>query len=486
MHQLKATKTPKALLQGTDHLLILTPKARVSKGGAGWPEGLPPEWVEQAQALADDLSPGAMGASASTLTGAKPKRLTVAVLPDEVSRHNAPSRAEAMRRACSQLTGGKSAVLFLLDEEAHLLPAWNALSRTLGLTNYATGASKPKVIKVAAVDGDGAPLSIPKRVVEVGESTALAASWVDRAPTEFAPEAFAKEARRCLAGLPNVTLREIKGDALLKQGLGGIHAVGRTALSAPRMFVATLAPKKRGGKHIALVGKGITYDTGGLSLKISGHMVGMKADMGGAAACLGAFRALARCGSPHKVTLILCLAENAIGPAAVKPDDVITMHSKKTVEVNNTDAEGRLVLADGVSWAARVAKADTIFDAATLTGAQLVATGLLHAAVVSNREELEKLAFESGRASGDLTHPLPFAPEFYRSEFKSAVADMRNSVKNRMNAQSSCAGEFIHWHLEGTDAAWCHVDLAGPAMPSDRATGFGVALLEECVRSLGS
>src|SRR5690606_35883375 len=159
------------------------------------------------------------------------------------------------------------------------------------------------------------------------------------------------------------------------------------------------------------VGKGITYDTGGLHLKARGMMESMKSDMGGAAAVLGAFAVLARHGVKGRLSLVLCLAENAIGPAAYKPDDVLTMHSGKTVEINNPDAEGRLLLADGCSFAARELGADTIVDAATLTGAQAVATGDLHAGVVANDEGLERALVDAGRRTGDLCWPLPFAPE---------------------------------------------------------------------------
>jgi probable aminopeptidase NPEPL1 len=298
------------------------------------------------------------------------------------------------------------------------------------------------------------------------------------------PQAITKEARKLLQGLPNVKLSEIAGDKLLANNLNGLHAVGRTAVKAPRLVVATYDPKKKGAKHVALVGKGISYDTGGLNIKVGGSMSGMKADMGGAAAVLGAFRVLASAGCKHKVSLLLCLAENAVGPTAYKPDDILHMHSGKTVEINNTDAEGRIVLADGVSWAARKLKADIILDAATLTGAQMVSTGLLHGAIVSNDDTLEAQFLAAGRATGDLTHPLPFAPEFYKGEFRSAVADMRNSVKNRMNAQSSCAAQFIYWHIEDCASQWCHLDMSGPSMSGDRASGYGVALISEVVRSL--
>ena len=128
--------------------------------------------------------------------------------------------------------------------------------------------------------------------------------------------------------------------------------------------------------------------------------------------------------------------------------------------------------------------AEIILDAATLTGAQLMSTGLLHAAIFSNDEALEHLVREAGQASGDLAHPLPFAPEFYKQEFESVVADMCNSVKNRMNAQSACAAQFVFWHIDDAQVRWCHVDLAGPSFPKNRGTGFGVALLSEAVRRI--
>jgi probable aminopeptidase NPEPL1 len=156
---------------------------------------------------------------------------------------------------------------------------------------------------------------------------------------------------------------------------------------------------------------------------------------------------------------------------------VITLYSGRTVEVNNTDAEGRLVLGDGVAYASRQLAPDVIIDLATLTGAQLIATGRRHAAVVCNDEALEAAAVRAGRLSGDLVHPLPYCPEFYAREFESKVADMKNSVKDRENAQSSCAAQFVAEHLAGYTGPWLHVDLAGPATAGERGTGFGVGLL---------
>jgi len=181
------------------------------------------------------------------------------------------------------------------------------------------------------------------------------------------------------------------------------------------------------------------------------------------------------------------LAENAVGPTATRPDDIHTLYSGKTVEINNTDAEGRLVLADGVAYAAKDLGCSVILDMATLTGAQGIATGQHHAAVVTNCEDMERASVMAGRLSGDLTHPLPYAPELHFQEFSSDVADMKNSVASRNNAQSSCAALFIAAHIGfKTDIKWIHVDMAAPVHQGERATGYGPALLTTMFGSLTS
>ena len=203
------------------------------------------------------------------------------------------------------------------------------------------------------------------------------------------------------------------------------------------------------------------------------------------------------------------MAENAIGPTAFRNDDILTLYSGKTVEVNNCDAvrtnagntrsafvlhgglaltqamhsfifqEGRLVLGDGVAHATKhIENLDLVVDMATLTGAQLVATGKKHAGVLCNQEELEKRAVAAGLHSGDLVYPLLYAPELLKKEFKSKVADMKNSVADRSNAQTSCAGHFIESHLNSDyKGGWVHVDMAGPAVSGERGTGYGVGLI---------
>ncbi len=374
-------------------------------------------------------------------------------------------------------------MLLCVDAAEHMVAACNGVGRALPDFSLKSRRQAAGSLAIAVALPKGTFVKVDARTKDVVQRGREASRFVDTPPTDLNPGAFAAAAKKLLRAVPGVKVSEVVGDALLKKKLGGIHAVGRTARSAPRMLIATVNPTKK--KHLALVGKGVTYDTGGLHLKGRGAMETMKADMGGAAAVLGAFLALARHHKRCKLTLILCLAENAIGPDAYKPDDVITMHSGKTVEINNTDAEGRLLLADGCSYAARVLKADTVIDAATLTGAQGVATGQHFGAVVSNDADVEQALCDAGRASGDLCWALPFAPEFFRSEFASPIADMRNSVKNRSNAQVSCAAAFVHWNVDGSGARWGHVDLAYPAFRGNRGTGYGVALLFDAAQRLG-
>lgn len=199
--------------------------------------------------------------------------------------------------------------------------------------------------------------------------------------------------------------------------------------------------------------------------------------------------------------LVECLAENAVGPFSYRVDDVISMYSGLSVEINNTDAEGRLLLADGVAYAARHLNPEVVIDMATLTGASGYATGHLHAAIASNDEELEKRAVVSGRRTGDLVHPLIFCPELHKDQFKSEVADLTNSVgwdlensrkrifcsqvKTRTDAPVSAAGWFVYENLraacEGRSVpSFLHIDMAFPVTWKEgRASGYGVALVAD-------
>jgi probable aminopeptidase NPEPL1 len=304
----------------------------------------------------------------------------------------------------------------------------------------------------------------------------MAAYLTDMPTSELHSDAYLEHIEN-LAQELNVQKLIIRGQELRIKGFGGLWSVGKAAAHPPALVVLTYTPIKA-SKTIALVGKGILYDTGGLSIKDRNNMVGMKADMAGSAAILAAFQILVKQNCPYKLHAILCLAENSVGPESTRPDDVIRLYSGKTVEVNNTDAEGRLVLGDGVAYATLHLCPDVVIDVATLTGAQLIVTGKRHGAILTNNEILEKLAFQTGLSSGDLVFPILYCPEFLKKEFQSEIADMKNSVKDRANAQSSCAGHFIEDHLASDfKGAWMHLDIAGPAFRDDRGTGFGVAFL---------
>ena len=484
MIEIAVARNLKSLIKGARRVAVVGPKRIFTP--KRFPRLMGKRLDDLAVALSKEANPGLLGSTATTLAGKDIHTLAVGVLPDEVSRHNSPSRAESIRRVVSELPGGrgKTAIIVVLDDPSHILAAMNAIGRAYPTFTRKTGSAPKERVQVFAVDHDGRPIEIPDIAKLTMDTTRACAELVDTPPTDLNPEAYGERAHAMLAELPNVEVEEIVGDDLLEHGLGGIHAVGRCAVKPPRMIVATYMPAEPSGTHIALVGKGVVYDTGGLNLKVGGNMYTMKCDMGGSAAVLGAFCVLAQSACRHQVTLILCIAENAIGPNAYKPDDVLTMHSGKTVEINNTDAEGRLLLADGVSWATHELGCDIVFDAATLTGAQLISLGVLHAGICCNDDALEATVLAAGKSSGDLCHPLLFAPEFLKSEFRSTIADMRNSVSNRMNAQTSCAGQFVYNHMEDSKARWCHVDLAGPAFPKDRGTGYGVALLSQAILAL--
>ena len=435
------------------------------------------------ETLVDEAKPGDAGATASTWVEG-PLRVVAGVLPEACSRHNTPTRAHAVAHIARSagLREGRNALYLCVDEPGHALAAATAAARAFPSFDRKTGDAAGKSLHVrVAVLSDGA-VDV-ERIEATMAGVRLAARLVDMPTAELDVPAFVDIARG-IAARVGAEITILEGESAGHAGLGGLWGVGKAAESGPALVILEHTPDAPSGKTIAWVGKGIVYDTGGLSIKGKDHMPGMKGDMGGAAAVLGAFEAAARLGVPHRVVALLCLAENAVGPRSTRPDDIITLYSGRTVEVNNTDAEGRLVVADGVAYAARHLAPDAIIDLATLTGAQLISTGKRHAASVCNDDDLEELAVRSGRRTGDLVHPLPYCPEFFRAEFKSEVADLKNSVKDRMNGQSSCAGQFIAEHLGDYAGPWLHLDIAGPSEAGERGTGFGVALLVDMLEEI--
>ncbi len=273
-----------------------------------------------------------------------------------------------------------------------------------------------------------------------------------------------------------------------KEKMGGLLGVNRGSLAPPVMIEMTWKPAKAANSRpVVLIGKGIVFDTGGLSLKpTKNSMDHMKADMAGAAAVIGAMEAVARLDVPLYVIGLIPATDNRPGQDAYVPGDILKMHSGMTVEVLNTDAEGRLILADALSYA-KLYRPEIVIDLATLTGAQVVALGSQVAAVMTREdsEASERLApvMEAAERSGDLLHPMPMHAH-YGESIKSNVADIKN-IGNR-EAGSITAAKFLENFV---DYSWVHIDMAGPSfLKSDLpyrpagGTGFGVRLLTEFIR----
>ncbi|XP_025709124.1 probable aminopeptidase NPEPL1 isoform X1 [Callorhinus ursinus] len=409
---------------------------------------------------------------------------TVAALPSRVSRHNSPSAAHFVTRLVRTcLPPGTHRCILMVCERSDAFASACALARAFPLFTHRSGAArradkKTVTVEFFLVGQDNGPVEVStlQCLANATEGVRLAARIVDTPCNEMNTDTFLEEIKKVGKDL-GITPTIIRDEELKTRGFGGIYGVGKAALHPPALAVLSHTPEGA-TQTIAWVGKGIVYDTGGLSIKGKTTMPGMKRDCGGAAAVLGAFRAAIKQGFKDNLHAVFCLAENSVGPNATRPDDIHLLYSGKTVEINNTDAEGRLVLADGVSYACKDLGADIILDVATLTGAQGIATGKYHAAVLTNSAEWEAACVKAGRRCGDLVHPLVYCPELHFSEFTSAVADMKNSVADRDNSPSSCAGLFIASHI-GFDwpGVWVHLDIAAPVHAGERATGFGVALL---------
>lgn len=436
-------------------------------------------------------------------------RVHLLLVPTACSRHNSPSRADVvaplLQRTVAatadepQLPGATvgatvpEQVIFLVTDPTPVIALAAALGRALPLytrkRNAAGETSSAVSIRACFFSTTSNTYLDDARLLShaglVADHVRQCAALVDRPANELCSLDFIDHARFTAAQLPNVQITVIAGEELRERGFGGIYGVGRAAEHPPGLVVLRYEPPKATACY-ALVGKGIIYDTGGLSIKDRNSMPGMKRDMGGAAGVLHAFAALVQAGYPNGLYALLCIAENSVGPKATRPDDIHVLYSGMTVEINNTDAEGRLVVGDGVAYAAKHLSPTAIIDMCTLTGAQAVATGERHAAIVCNDDALEAVAVSAGKSSGDLVFPLLYCPEFLRSEFSSSVADMKNSVKNRSNAQSSCAAQFIANNLCDFHGPWLHIDMAAPCYRGERATGYGVALLFDLLQRLAA
>lgn len=307
------------------------------------------------------------------------------------------------------------------------------------------------------------------RALILGEAVDSTRRLVNTPPSHLYPETFADRAVERVANLQNVETKVWDYEQLVAEGFGGIAGVGQGSDRKPRLVEVKYAPAGA-TKTVAIVGKGITFDTGGISLKPAGSMTTMKSDMAGAATVLNVVAAAAELEIPVAVTGYLCLAENMPSGTAIRPEDVLTMRGGRTVEVMNTDAEGRLVMADGIAYASE-STPDVILDIATLTGAQLIALGVRTAAVMGDEDIREKVV-EVSREAGEDYWPMPM-PEHLRSSLKSPVADLQN-IGSRYGGML-VAGMFLEEFVgekDGVKIPWAHLDFAGPSFNEESPYGY--------------
>jgi leucyl aminopeptidase len=441
--------------------------------GADW---LPAETTAQVADLAGVLgitgaadevrrlpAAGKLAAKAVVLTGVGP--LDAGATPD----------AETLRRAAGaalrELAGTASVAVALPAEDLPQLTAVaeGALLGAYAYTRYRSEDAPAAVAEIAVLTPRARDKSAAKALAR---AEVLAAAvhgvrdLVNAAPNDLFPAAFADAAKAAVkdAGVRGVKITVLDEKALAAGGYGGILGVGQGSARPPRLVKVAYTPSRPAAK-IALVGKGITFDSGGISIKPAAGMEAMKSDMAGAAAVLHTVVAAARLELPVAVTAWLCLAENMPSGTAQRPSDVLTIRGGKTVEVLNTDAEGRLVMADGLV-AAVEEKPDLVVDVATLTGAQMVALGPRVSAVMGTDGARTEVVDAAG-AAGEAFWPMPL-PADLRAGLKSKVADIAN-IGDRFGGMLT-AGLFLQEFVGSTP--WAHLDIAGPAYNEKSAFGY--------------
>ena len=382
---------------------------------------------------------------------------------------SAPFDSEALRRAAGAavraLTNGKPVRVALA------LPARDgaeaeavALGALLGGYTFGRYTGKKQDTDVILLGGDTEGAAARARVL--ADAMTLVRDLVNTGPSDLYPATFAAEAER-VAGAAGLDVKVLDEKALADGGYGGLTGVGQGSVHPPRLArVAYTNPDAT--KTVVLVGKGITFDSGGLSLKPPKSMEAMKSDMGGAAAVLAAVSVIAQLGPAVNVVGYLCMAENMPSGTAQRPSDIITMYGGRTVEVLNTDAEGRLVMADALARSAADSP-DLLIDVATLTGAQLVALGPRIMGVMANDDAVLHGVVDAARRAGEAAWPMPL-PEELRKGLDSPVADIANVTQER-NGGMLVAGLFLREFVPD-GVRWAHLDIAGPAYHEGEPYGY--------------
>ena len=401
--------------------------------------------------------------------------ITVGAGGDEADLLTNPDLTRAAAGAATRaLTGVKKAGFDLSLGNVDVLRA-AVEGVVLGGYSYGVYKTKPtSTLESAVIYYPGARKKEAQTALTEAIAVADAQNWardlVNMPPLDLYPDSFAQIVSKRLAG-KKVKVDIKNDDQLRAEGCGGLIGVGRGSARPPRLVTLSYTPRKA-QRHIAIVGKGVTFDSGGLCLKPANSMSTMKCDMAGAAAVAAYVEAAAALDLPVAITGYLCLAENLTGADAQRPGDVITMRNGKTVEIDNTDAEGRLVMADGLSYASQE-QPDLIIDIATLTGAAVLALGNRTAAVVGNNDIVRDEAIAASGRVGEAMWPMPLL-DHIRPSLESDVADLKHTGE-RMGGLITAAlflQEFIGDDKQGRQTDWLHFDIAAPAFNESSAYGF--------------
>jgi len=346
----------------------------------------------------------------------------------------------------------------------------------------------PYLSRVALVGGGAAFKKGAKKGETLGRANCFARRLQDTPGNLMRPRDMVREARKLAAGSARITCKALDEKAMARMGMGSLLSVSRGSREPAYLIHLIYRPRRKSRKRVCIVGKGLTFDAGGISIKPSAKMDEMKYDMSGGAAILGVFHALAGLDLAMEVHGLVPTSENLPDGAANKPGDLVTAMNGKTIEVLNTDAEGRLILADALCYAVKVVKPRAIVDLATLTGAVVVALGHELSGVMGNDVELQDALVESGERTGELVWKLPLL-DAHKRHMQGRVGDLRN-INNGQGAGSISGAAFLS-NFVG-DVPWAHLDIAGAAWGADDrdyqggpvGTGVGVRLLAHWLESL--
>lgn len=445
------------------------------------PSSLPADTVEGIESVLENLGVTGAADQVYRLPGIEEADTNLLVLTGLGPKsEDALATANALRygvgSAVRQLAGNESVIIDLPISSVADLAAvaegvtFGAFADAQLKTTSADKVKQPvsSAVLVTSICAEDAEPALERALI-LGEAVQHTRVLVNTPPSHLYPETFAQEAVDRVAGLEAVSVRVFEPAELEAEGFGGIMGVGKGSERGPRFVEVKYAPKSA-SSSIALVGKGITFDSGGLSIKPGASMMTMKCDMAGAASVLNAVAATAELELPIAVTAYLCLAENMPSGGATRPEDVLTMRGGTTVEVLNTDAEGRLVMADGLAYASEQ-EPDLVLDVATLTGAQMIALGTRTSAVMGD-EAIRTEIVEAATAAGEDFWPMPL-PAHLRSGLDSQVADLKN-IGSRFGGMLS-AGLFLKEFVGSKGDAqipWAHLDIASPAFNEESAFGF--------------